>query len=340
MQSQKQIISTIFQDTKGILAADESVETMNKRLAEVGIEESYSNRLFWRNVLIHTPEIETYVSGVILSQEAFAGTTLTNKTLMEVLSEKGIVSGLKVDKGLEDAESFTHIKGEFFTTGLDTLDALLEEAKSKNISFTKWRCIFSVGNGRPSTACVERNVADLCLYAKKVLDVGLVPIVEPEILATGTHNIDTMYLNHKSILKEVVRQFSLSNIDMTHVIFKIAFVTDGFDCPTSNTDEGYQGTYAHKVATYTKKLIQVFPSSIGGIVFLSGGIPDYKVNRYLNELKKLYPPVNVSFSFGRSLQKKGLRVWEGKDVHVREAQAELRHSFLKASNALAETTAL
>lgn len=326
MSVQQEIIQKIFQKGKGILAADERETTMNNRLHECGIEGTEYNRLIWRHILLSTPNIDHYISGIILSEDIISARTPEGGLFSDYFKENknNIVCGLKVDSGVK--QLFTGLQNEYYTEGLDTVSQKIAFGKSVGALFTKWRSVFYLGSGKPSDECIHRNIMDMVTYTKEVLNAGLVPILEPEVIREGTHSLKEMGETFNKILTKLIIEISKHSIDLCDILIKMAFVTRGREM--DNTPSDLVG-----LAT-VDAIKRNLPSTLGGIVFLSGGLSEKYSNLYLQAVVNHNLTIPVSFSFGRSLQKEALRVWGGQEVNKKTSQKKLFDSCKNASIAL------
>lgn len=281
--------------SKGIIALDESSNTMNKRLETHGIEPNLENRNSWRKIILTIPNLENYISGVILYDETFR--FLYEEGIISLLTQKGINIGIKVDKGIYEYEDKKRI-----TLGLDDLDSRLQEYSNLGCKFTKWRAVFSIKYTDDSN--IELNIYQLAIYALLCLKNGIIPMVEPETLVLeGDHYIDQSYNVMKNILKKLVIIFKSMNITFENIILKINFVL-----PSKN----YLDRYSNEdIVTLTIKLFdETLPNSLTNIAFLSGGLdPETATNLYklIKQKKSRY---NFTYSYGRAVQEDGLSIWK------------------------------
>ena len=300
---------------KGILAADESFPTIKKRFEKVGIEDSKENRRAYRELLFTTPEIENYISGVIMFDETLRLTSLSEgKSAVKILGEKGILPGIKVDEG---KDLMKNSPKEFLTKGLDGLSSRLREYKKLGAKFTKWRALFVIGDGLPSDEAINENAKSLASYAKIVQDLGMVPIVEPEVLMEGTHSLkDSQQANYR-VLKRVFLELEKSGVDFSGMLLKSSWVHSGKD-----QDKPTDKEVAEATLTVLKETV---PNEVPGIVFLSGGDSPENATAHLDALNEQKRNTSwvLSFSFGRALQEPVLETWVGKKENVEDAQKEL-----------------
>lgn len=284
-------IKQIFTEGKGLLAADESTTSIHKRFEALGIAQTEENRLAYRKLLIATPDVSKYISGVIFYDETLRQEIEPGKTFAQYCTEHGIVPGIKVDKGLID---FPNFPGEKLTLGLDGLKERLEEYYKLGARFTKWRAVVDVTNSTDSG--MEANMRNLALYASLAQEAGLVPIVEPEVLYDGTHSIYECEEKLQNTLTHLFGELALYKVDITGVILKTSFVLSGKKAVDSATHE--------EVAKHTADvLLSTVPKNIGGIVFLSGGQAPKQAALNLSLLMNHGPfPFPMTYSYSRAIQ--------------------------------------
>ncbi|MBL7056292.1 fructose-bisphosphate aldolase class I [Candidatus Woesearchaeota archaeon] len=307
----KKTIQDMVVPGKGILAADESTGTAGKRLASINAENTEEMRRQYRNLILTANGMEEHVCGVILFEETLSQKSDSGVLFPELLSSKGIVPGIKVDKGLVDLND----NGEKFTQGLDGLGERLEGYKKLGARFTKWRSVFSVSDTLPSPELVKRNASDLAKYAKICHEHGFVPIVEPEVLIDGSHSIERSYEVTENVLQEVFAALESENVALEHCILKPSMVISGKEA--SNRAD---------VETVAKETIRCLrttvPATLPSINFLSGGQTSEESTAHLNKMHVLDSnmPWYVSFSYGRALQEHALKAWAGKQENLEAAQ--------------------
>jgi len=297
---------------KGILAADESTPTIKKRFDSIGAESTEENRRTYREMLFIASGVEEYISGVIMFDETLRQSTKDGVTFPELLKQKDILTGIKVDQGTEYFEDSTIEK---YTKGLDGLDERLKEYYSLGARFAKWRAIYAVTNDLPSEKLMLRNAEDLAEYAYLCQKNGLVPIVEPEVLMNGNHDIERCYEVTKNVLKVVFEKLISRGVVLDGIVLKPNMVLSGQD--SNNVDS------PELVAEMTTKcFVEAVPETVPGIVFLSGGQTEAQACANLNAMNKDNKkyPWELSFSFGRALQYSALNTWKGKTENVFEAQ--------------------
>lgn len=296
---------------KGILAADESFPTIEKRFAKIGLTSTKETRRAYREVLITTPEIERYISGVILFDETIRQKTHDGVSFVEVLSDRGIIPGIKVDQGTEVVPG---TEGEKVTNGLEGLEARLAEYKTLGARFTKWRAVYYIGPRTPSEGIIERNAEGLAQYALVSQKAGLVPIVEPEVLMDGGHSIRKCENVTTRVLEAVFKKLQEKGVELANILLKPNMVLPGKDSAERVTPQ--------EVSEATiRTLKNTVPTSVPGIVFLSGGQTPEQATEYLNEMNKVKNlPWQLSFSFGRALQDPVLKAWDGRAENIGVAQ--------------------
>jgi fructose-bisphosphate aldolase, class I len=301
---------------KGILAADESFPTIEKRFKSIDIESTEANRQAYRNMLFGTPGLEEFISGVILFDETIHQNDSNGTPFAEVLKSKGIIPGIKVDSGAKD---LAFHPGEKVTEGLDGLRERLKEYYDLGARFTKWRAVITIGDGIPSDYCIEANAHALGRFAALSQEGGLVPIVEPEILMDGDHDIERCYDVSARTLETLFDQLRRARVSLPGALLKTNMVLSGKDA------SGRAGI--EEVARQTVKMLtETVPEEIPGIVFLSGGQGDEEATAHLNEMNKLGPhPWELSFSYGRALQAPSISAWAGKPENVEAGRKALYH---------------
>lgn len=307
--SLKATIQTLFAPAKGLLAADESTKTIQKRLEKIGLESNPDINLAYRKMLFTTPGIEEFLSGVILFDETIRQ-AIDGIDIPEYLANKGIAPGIKVDKGVVDFPNFPEEK---ITEGLDGLKVRLEEYVQMGAKFTKWRAVLKIGEGIPTDACLEENSEILANYAGLVQEVGMVPIIEPEVIRDGAHDLEKCKEVTVRTLKAVFEMIKEHKVSLNGLILKPNMVTCGQDYPNQASPE--------EVARATvDALLESVPKEVPGIVFLSGGQPPDMATENLNAIAKIGGPWVLSYSFARALQGEALEIWVGKDENVEKAQ--------------------
>ncbi|OGV32286.1 MAG: fructose-bisphosphate aldolase [Legionellales bacterium RIFCSPHIGHO2_12_FULL_35_11] len=306
----------LLQEGKGILAADESNGTIGKRFESINLENNAQNRNDYRVLLATAPEIENYINGVILFEETFENKDKNGGSVPQLFADKGILPGIKVDKGLTVLAN-TH--DEKVTQGLDGLTERLEKFKSLGAKFAKWRNVYSISEYTPSLTAMKAGAEMLARYAAACQLVGIVPIVEPEVLINGSHSIEQCAESSEMVLHELFNALFIHQVDLEHIVLKPSMVTCGIDSGTFSTPE--------EIADFTLSVFRntVFPA-VPTINFLSGGQTPQQATANLNAINHVgYQAWNLSFSYGRALQEECLKIWEGKPENVEKAQAALLH---------------
>ncbi len=307
-------ISHIVQAGKGILAADESLPTIGKRFNPIGIESSEENRRAYRALLFSAPDIEQYISGVIEFEETLSQHSDDGTALPEVLAQRSIVSGIKVDKG---TGALPGTNGDLITFGLDGLADRLARYKEQGARFAKWREVYPVGKHNPTRLGRHANAEMLARYAAICQAQGIVPIVEPEVLMDGNHDIDRCAEVTEQVLHSVFHALHLHRVSLEHMILKPNMVLPGKDCRRAEPAE---------IAAATIRVFRrTVPAAVPSINFLSGGQSPEEATANLNAINADYPdqPWLLSFSYGRALQQPVLQTWQGKAENVAAAQQAL-----------------
>jgi fructose-bisphosphate aldolase class I len=304
----------LIQDGKGILAADESTGTIGKRFNSIHIENTEENRRNYREMLFTTPNLQDYISGVILYEETIMQKSRSNKPLVEYLTEKGIVPGIKVDKGLINLAGTNEEK---ISIGLDDLETRLNHYKQYGARFAKWRNVFSIGESSPSPKAMRSGAEVLARYASVCQESGIVPIVEPEILIDGNHTIMQSAAVCTQVLHEVFEALYQHHVHLEMMILKTSMVTCGIEHKPFSTPE--------EVAEYSLMVyMNTVPAAVPSINFLSGGQSPEQSALNLNMMNEYgIHPWNLSFSYGRALQDHALKTWAGKDINIESAQKAL-----------------
>jgi len=301
---------------KGILAADESTGTIKKRFDKIGVESTEENRRAYRDLLFTTEGVEEFISGVILFDETIRQGSADGTPFPELLDSKGIIPGIKVDKG---AKPLALAEGETVTEGLDGLRARLEEYRGLGARFAKWRATYSIGESTPSEYCVWVNAHALARYAALCQEAGIVAIVEPEVLMDGDHSIKASLKATRRVLQAVYTELHDQRIDLWGSLLKPNMVLSGY--------EASERASVDEVADATLEcLYRHVPAAVPGIVFLSGGQSDEDATAHLNAMNARGPhPWQLSFSYGRALQAPALKAWRGKPENVEAAQRAYYH---------------
>ena len=301
---------------KGILAADESDGTIKKRFDSIGIESTEENRRAYRDLLFTTEGAEEYVSGVILFDETIRQAAIDGTPFPKLLESKGVIPGIKVDKG---AKPLALASEETITEGLDGLRTRLEEYRELGARFAKWRATYSIAGDMPSEYCVWTNAHALARYAALCQEAGLVPIVEPEVLQDGTHSIEQSAKATGRVLQAVYQELHDQRIELRGTLLKPNMVLSGYSASSrAGVDEVAEATL--------EVLYKHVPAAVPGIVFLSGGQTDEDATAHLNAMNARGPhPWELSFSYGRALQAPTLKAWRGDEANVPAAQDAFAH---------------
>ncbi|MEZ4653352.1 MAG: class I fructose-bisphosphate aldolase [Candidatus Eisenbacteria bacterium] len=307
---------------RGILAADESTATITKRLAAVGVESSEQTRREYRDLLLGAPGVESFLSGVILYDETIRQRGRDDAFFVERLRSIGVHPGIKVDLGTEPLEGSPD---ETITRGLDGLSSRLVEYRDMGARFAKWRAVIHIGDGRPTRQALEANAFVLARYAKACQEVGLVPIVEPEVLMDGDHSIETCFDVTERTLHTVFEALWQHDVALEGMLLKPNMVIAGKGCAEQAPPD--------VVASETLRCLRrTVPAAVPGIVFLSGGQSAAQATHHLSEMNHEAQPWQLSFSYGRALQDEALRAWAGDDAKVDTARKVfLRRGALTAA---------
>ncbi len=301
---------------KGILAADESTGTIKKRFDSISVENTEDNRRAYREMLFTTKGAEDYVSGVILFDETLRQSASNGTRFADMLAAKGIVPGIKVDKG---AKPLAFAPGETVTEGLDGLRDRLAEYYKLGARFTKWRAVITIGDDIPSDLCIEVNAHALARYAALSQEGGLVPIVEPEVLMDGAHTVERCEEVTRRTLKRVFEALEQQRVSLPGMLLKPNMVLSGNACP--------EQADVKEVARRTVGLFkEVVPADVPGIVFLSGGQSDEDATAHLSAMNEIGGfPWQLSFSYGRALQAPSLSAWSGKPANMDAGRKAFLH---------------
>ncbi len=302
LEALKSIAKAMVAEGKGILAADESSPTIAKRFASIDVESTESNRQSYRQMLFTADGMADYISGVILYDETLRQSTDDGVPFPKLLTDLGVVPGIKVDMG---AKPLAFHEGEKVTEGLDGLRDRLKEYYDLGARFTKWRAVIAIGDNIPSANCLDVNAHALARYAALSQEAGLVPIVEPEVLMDGSHTIERCEEVTAAALKQVFAALEAQGVALEGICLKPNMVISGADCPTQADSK--------QIAEATVRcLTSNVPAAVPGIVFLSGGQTEEQAATNLSEMNKIGPhPWELSFSYGRALQASALKAWSG-----------------------------
>jgi fructose-bisphosphate aldolase class I len=316
MSELQETANALVAEGKGILAADESDGTIKKRFDSIGVDSTEDTRRAYRQMLFTTPGVEEYISGVILFDETIRQRADDGTPFPQLLDSKGIIPGIKVDKG---AKALPLSDDETITEGLDGLRARLEEYRGLGARFAKWRATYSIASDKPSEYCVWTNAHALARYAALCQEAGIVPIVEPEVLQDGTHTIEESAKATGRVLQAVYQELHDQRVDLHGTLLKPNMVLSG-----------YSASQRAGVDEVARATLEVFarhvPAAVPGIVFLSGGQTDEDATAHLNAMNALGPhPWQLSFSYGRALQAPALKAWGGKPENVEAGQRAYYH---------------
>jgi fructose-bisphosphate aldolase class I len=313
---------------KGILAADESSPTIEKRFRTVGVESTEENRRAYREMLFTTPGVEEHISGVILFDETLRQSSSDGMPFADLLASRSIIPGIKVDKG---AKALAGMPGEKVTEGIDGLRERLAEYHDLGARFTKWRAVTSIGPGLPTRACIRANAVELARFAALSQEADLVPIVEPEVLMDGEHTIERSYEVTSDVVQAVFAELHAHGVQLEGALLKVNMVLSGYECPEQAT--------ADEIAEWTLRcLSRHLPPAVPGVVFLSGGQSEEVATINLDAISHTgRHPWELSFSYGRALQTSALRAWADDRTDVTAAQDALRRRAAETAAARAGT---
>jgi fructose-bisphosphate aldolase class I len=306
---------------RGLLAMDESNGTCNKRFAAAGIAQTEASRRAYRELLVTTPHLSTCISGAILYDETIRQKTNEGVPFATILTEAGIIPGIKVDIGAKDMAGHP---GETITGGLDGLRQRLADYWAMGARFAKWRAVIALGDGLPSRACIAANADALAGYAALCQEAGLVPIVEPEVLMAGDHDLDRCRLATESLLHAVFAALYEQDVLLEGLILKPNMIVPGLTC-------GIQPTADVVAETTITSLLHVVPAAVAGIAFLSGGQSGELASARLNAMNVRAKasasriPWPLVFSFARAIQRPALDIWKGEALNTARAQQALYH---------------
>jgi fructose-bisphosphate aldolase class I len=302
---------------KGILAADESSGTIKKRFDTIGVESTADTRRDYRELLFRSNEaMSKHISGVILYDETIRQSARDGTPLVKLIAGAGTLPGIKVDKG---TKPLPFCPGEVITEGLDGLRERLVEYRGLGAKFAKWRAVIDIGAGIPSYNCIKSNAQALARYAALCQDEGIVPIVEPEVLMDGDHDIDRCQTITEWVLKTVYEDLYYARVQLEGTVLKPNMVVPGKKCPKRASVE----EVAEKTARVLKSSV---PAAVPSIAFLSGGQSDEEATAHLDALNRIGGlPWRLTFSYGRALQAAPLKAWSGKLENVAAAQRAFSH---------------
>jgi fructose-bisphosphate aldolase, class I len=316
VQDLTHVARAIVAPGKGILAADESSGTIEKRFRSIEVDSTEEHRRAYRELLFTTEGAGEFISGVILFDETIRQRATDGTPFPEVLDRQGIIPGIKVDKGTKALAGFP---GEKITEGLDGLRDRLTEYRELGAKFTKWRAVVTIGDGIPTRTCIHANAEALARFAALSQEAGLVPIVEPEVLMDGDHTIERCFDVTAGTLTAVFAALRSHRVRFDGMLLKPNMVVSGADCP--------EQAGVRQVAEATVRCLRdTVPATVPGVVFLSGGQTDEVATAHLNEMNRLGPqPWQLSFSYGRALQAPALKAWKGEPANGPSAQRAFYH---------------
>jgi fructose-bisphosphate aldolase class I len=303
---------------KGLLAMDESTPTCDKRFAKLGIPLTVEARRAWRELLVTTPGLGESISGAILFDETIRQHKKDGTPFVKVLTDAGIIPGIKVDAGAKDLAGHP---GEKVTEGLDGLRDRLKEYSQMGARFAKWRAVIAMGPGIPSRAAIEANAQALARYAALCQEAGLVPIVEPEVLMEGEHTLARCGEVTEEVQRTVFSQLYTQGVMLEGMILKPNMVLPGSACPTQETVDAVAGATV-------RCLLRAVPAAVPGVAFLSGGQSAELASARLNAMNAGFKsglPWALAFSFARAIQQPAMEIWRGEEAHVLAAQQALYH---------------
>jgi fructose-bisphosphate aldolase class I len=318
MSELNKIALKILSNGKGILAADESTGTMTKRLESVNVPSSSENRLLFRETLFSSDGMKNCIGGVILYDETIKQTSNSKKSIPELILNSGAVPGIKVDTG---AKKLALSNNETITEGLDGLRERLKEYYNLGARFTKWRGVFKIStkNNLPTIKSIKANAHSLGRYSALVQEANMVPIVEPEVLMDGDHDIKTCYQVTKMVLEETFYQLSSSNVRLEGIILKPNMILNGADSGIKNETK--------EVSEMTLNCLkESVPKGVPGIAFLSGGQTEFEATKNLNEINIMNDSeFLMTYSYGRALQKSALKFWSKNIKNINGTQKVFNH---------------
>ena len=301
---------------KGILAADESTGTIAKRFKSINVDNIEKNRLIFRQTLFNSSGMKDYIGGVILFDETIRQKTTLGLTVPELISRNGSIPGIKVDKG---AKPLAGSKDETITEGLDGLRDRLKEYYDLGARFTKWRAVYKITDHFPSTQSIKSNAHALARYAALVQEAKMVPIIEPEVLMDGPHNIDKCLQVTTNVLNECYNELEIHRVDLTGTVLKPNMVIPGSECK----DKSSSKEIAKKTLDCLKKNV---PPNVPGIAFLSGGQSEIEASKNLNEINKINDSnFLITFSYGRGLQASALKEFGKNQNDLKNIQNAFNH---------------
>ena len=311
-------VSALVGGQKGLLAMDESNPTCNKRFEAAGIPQTVEARRAYRELIVTTPGLGEFISGVILYDETIRQSKKDGTAFIKVITDAGIIPGIKLDAGAKPLAGFP---GEKVTEGLDGLTPRVEEYAKMGARFAKWRAVIAIDKGIPTQACIEVNAHALSRYAAICQSAGLVPIVEPEVIMDGAHDLQECFEVTGRVLHAVFEQLHVQRVILEGMILKPNMVLPGKDCPD-------QSTTAQIAEATVRCLLRAVPAAVPGVAFLSGGQSGELASSRLNAMNVKFAgklPWALTFSFARAIQQPALEIWAGHEANVKPAQQALIH---------------
>ena len=319
MASLNAIAQQLVQTGKGILAADESEPTIQKRFASISLANTPELRRDYREMLFRSPGMKPYISGVILTEETLEQSAADGTPFRAILGEMDVVSGIKVDKGTFPMPG---TDGEKITEGLDGLRQRLAHYARLGAGFAKWRAVITISGAAPTRNAIRANANVLARYAMLCQEAGIVPVVEPEVVGDGepgTHTLERCYEVTAETLEAVFKELRLAGLDLSGMLLKPNMITPGIH----STEEPGVDVVAQRTIDCLRATV---PAAVPGVVFLSGGQSDWEATAHLNAMNAIGGfPWRLTFSYGRALQNAALRLWRGRPENVAAAQAAFTH---------------
>ena len=301
---------------RGILAADESTGTIQKRFDKIGVVNTETNRRDYRELMFRAGEAMKFISGVILYDETIRQKAKDGTPLVKIIEQAGALPGIKVDKG---TKPLPFCPGELITEGVDGLRERLVEYRNLGAKFAKWRAVIDIGKDMPSYNCIMTNAHALARYAALCQQEDIVPIVEPEVLMDADHDIDRCVRVTEWTLKETFQQLYHNRVALEGMVLKPNMAIAGKKC-------GKRAPVAEVAEKTVRMLKACVPAAVPGIAFLSGGQSDEEATAHLDAMNKLGPlPWKLTFSYGRALQAAPQKAWSGKSENVAAAQRAFSH---------------
>ena len=312
----EEIANYIVSDGKGILAADESSGTIEKRFKSINVESTEDNRRKYREMLFRSPVMAEAIGGVILFDETLKQKSSDGDYLRNVILDHGSLPGIKVDQGVKEFEGGSDEK---ITTGLDGLHERCQEYEKLGAKFTKWRAVINVSDEIPSNNCISENMNALAEYALIAQHSNMVPIVEPEVIMDGSHSVERCHEVTNQTLLVLFEMLDKKNVNIKGTLLKPNMVVSG-------TENNYQAPIEEVAEKTLQCLKSSVPDELPGIVFLSGGQSDLNATAHLDAMNKIGGfKWKLSFSYGRALQQAALKTWAGKDDNLEAAQKAFSH---------------